>query len=260
MPAWRKLHRNWLRRADQSHVVSHPAAVEYDFRRDIVVVQQFRISNFNKGTVPHAGNDQSTDDSAANLDLDHASSTSVSIPVSIDLNGSLQLFQQLSDDFNTLVTMVGNLTELLDEYANQTDTTPSAAQQKRGLFGGIDWASDIGALFPRVVEFATTPVGKFNRGRWRSPKMGIEPYRHIPGAEIAAAQELIPLLERGGQVPESFVDGVSAMSMACPGLPTAHKQSTALLTSLQATSSKTSKPPSSISISRTLHRRTSEPL
>jgi hypothetical protein len=73
MPAWRKLHRNWLRKADQSHVVSHPAAVEYDFRRDIVAAQQFRISNFNKGTVNHASNDQSTDDSAANLDLDHAS-------------------------------------------------------------------------------------------------------------------------------------------------------------------------------------------
>jgi hypothetical protein len=84
----------------------------------------------------------------------------------------LQLFQQLSDDFNVLITMVGNLTELLDEYADQADETSSAPLQERGLFGGIDWTSDIGALYPRVVEFAATPVGEFNRGCWRRLKNG----------------------------------------------------------------------------------------
>jgi hypothetical protein len=131
----------------------------------------------------------------------------------------LQLFQQLSDDFNELITMVGNLTELLDEYASQEDPTSSAALQKRALFSGINWGSDIAALYPRVVEFAATPVGKFNPCSWMGPNIRVETYRHVAGEEIAAAEELIPLLERGGQIAESFADDISAMSMTCTGVP-----------------------------------------
>lgn len=43
--------------------------------------------------------------------------------------------------------------------------------------------------------------------------MGFDAYGDMAGEEIAAAEELIPLLERGGQVAQSFADDVSAMSM-----------------------------------------------
>jgi hypothetical protein len=73
MSARRKLQRSWLRDDDESHVVSDRTAVEYDSRRDIIRAQQFRIRNFNKDIVHHAGNDQSADDNPANLNPDHNS-------------------------------------------------------------------------------------------------------------------------------------------------------------------------------------------